>query len=81
MLTASQCRAARALIDWSREDLATASQISARTIMDFESGARNPLTGTRLMLQNALEAAGIEFIDRDDDKGSGVRLSAPEPEN
>jgi hypothetical protein len=49
--------------------------------MDFESGARNPLTGTRLMLQNALEAAGIEFIDRDDDKGSGVRLSAPEPEN
>ena len=40
MLTSSQCRAARALIDWSREDLAAASKVGLRTIVDFERDAR-----------------------------------------
>jgi transcriptional regulator with XRE-family HTH domain len=76
MINAAQCRAARALLSLSQESLATASQIAIRTIIDFETGNRNPLKGTRVMLQRSLEAAGIEFIPQDN-KGVGVRLREP----
>ena len=40
MITSAQCRAERALLDWSREQLAAASMVGLRTIVDFERGAR-----------------------------------------
>jgi transcriptional regulator with XRE-family HTH domain len=61
-LTREQCRAARALIGWSRKNLASASQISLQTIADFERGARLPRSGTRSALRVALETAGVAFI-------------------
>jgi transcriptional regulator with XRE-family HTH domain len=76
MLLREQCRAARALIGWSRDDLAQASHVGFRTIVDFERGARQPQTRTLIDLQRALEHAGVIFIDEDQggDGGAGVRL-------
>ncbi|MFL9824113.1 helix-turn-helix domain-containing protein [Rhodoplanes sp. SY1] len=73
MLTAAQCRAARALIEWSRDDLAAASAVAIRTVVDFERGAREPRAATLQALRAALEAAGVDFIDG---RGPGVRLRA-----
>lgn len=73
MLISAQCRAARALIDWSREDLAERSKVGLRTIVDFERGAREPRELTKDALRRALEAAGVLFVEQDDD-GPGVRL-------
>ncbi|TGT46839.1 helix-turn-helix domain-containing protein [Mesorhizobium sp. M4B.F.Ca.ET.169.01.1.1] len=73
MLTHHQCRAARAIIDWSREQLAAASKVAVRTIVDFERGAREPREVTKDALQRALEAAGVEFIP-ENGGGAGVRL-------
>lgn len=73
MLTAAQCRAARALIDWSRDDLADGSRVALRTIVDFERGAREPRETTKAALRAALEAAGVIFIAPNGD-GAGVRL-------
>ncbi|MGO8738784.1 helix-turn-helix domain-containing protein [Rhodoblastus sp.] len=69
----AQSRAARALIGWSRETLAKAANVSLRTIVDFERGAREPHAATLAALRRALEAAGVEFIP-ENGSGAGVRL-------
>jgi transcriptional regulator with XRE-family HTH domain len=73
MLTASQCRGARALLDWTQQQLADASTIGVATIRQFEGGATEPRQATLLVLRQALEAAGIEFID-ENGGGPGARL-------
>ncbi|KAB2700318.1 helix-turn-helix transcriptional regulator [Ochrobactrum sp. Kaboul] len=73
MITPAQCRAARALIEWSRDDLASACAVALRTIVDFERGAREPRRVTLQAIRAALEAAGVIFIDQNGN-GPGVRL-------
>ena len=73
MLISSQCRAARAMLEWSRVTLAEKAQVSERTIIDFERGARAPQASTRLAIKSAFEMAGIEFID-ENGGGPGLRL-------
>jgi len=72
-IVASQCRAARALLGWSRKQLAQSALIAERTLVDFERGARNPLDRTLSDIRRALEDAGVIFID-EDEEGPGVRL-------
>jgi ribosome-binding protein aMBF1 (putative translation factor) len=76
VLTAAQCRAARALLDWSRKDLAERTNISIGTVFAFESAAADTKTSTVLKLQKAFAQAGIEFIDEGDGKGEGVRFKS-----
>jgi predicted transcriptional regulator len=73
MLTPAQLRAARALVGWSREDLAARSGVSAPAIRDFEVNQSDSKQGTVQKWQRALEAAGIQFIDEDAGAGAGVR--------
>ncbi|MEM9705158.1 MAG: helix-turn-helix transcriptional regulator [Pseudomonadota bacterium] len=73
MITREQCRAARALLDWSRAKLAEASSVSERTITDFERGARNPINSSLIAIRLGLENAGVEFI-AENGGGPGVRL-------
>jgi transcriptional regulator with XRE-family HTH domain len=75
IISAAQCRAARALLDWSRDQLAENSVVALRTIVDFERGARAPRSATLLSLAKALESAGVEFI-AENGGGAGVRLRA-----
>ena len=72
-ISAEQSKAARALIGWSRRQLAEASQVSERTLIDFERGARAPHRRTLVDLRRALEEAGVIFID-ENEEGPGVRL-------
>jgi len=61
-------------LDWSREDLATASRVSLRTIVDFERGARDPRELTLDAIERALAEAGVQFIP-ENGGGAGVRLA------
>jgi len=72
-ITRAQSRAARALIEWSQSDLATAAKIARQTVVDFERGARTPHRNNLEAIQRALEAAGVEFI-AENGGGRGVRL-------
>ena len=76
MLTPAQIRAARAMVGWSRQDLAKKSGVSAPALRDFEKtkGGSDPRQGTVHKWQRALEAAGVVFIDADELYGPGVRL-------
>lgn len=68
IISPSQCRAARAILDISRQQLAELSSVSAPVIGNFETGTVEPRIQSVAQLRLALEAAGIEFID-----GDGVR--------
>jgi transcriptional regulator with XRE-family HTH domain len=63
--TRAQCRAARALLNWSQEDLVVRAKITKKTIADFERGATRPRTQTLAQLVSAFETAGIEFLNGD----------------
>jgi transcriptional regulator with XRE-family HTH domain len=65
MITGSQLRAARALLDWTQDDLAERSGVTAQTIRLFEAGNRRPYRQTVDQLKSALEEAGIEFLVSD----------------
>ncbi|MGO7541866.1 helix-turn-helix transcriptional regulator [Rhizobium ruizarguesonis] len=70
MLTPSQCRAARALLDWSQQQLADQSKIGNATIRNFESGKSAPQHATLDVLRRCFGSAGVEFFE--DDRGEGV---------
>jgi transcriptional regulator with XRE-family HTH domain len=72
-MTPSQCRAARALLDWSQDTLAGKAPVSVTTLRNFERGATLPMTNNMAAIRNALEAAGVEFIP-ENGGGPGVRL-------
>jgi transcriptional regulator with XRE-family HTH domain len=72
-ITPSQCRAARALLDWSMERLAGESGLPRRTLIRFEGSEGSPRTATIAAIRAALEAAGVQFID-ENGGGAGVRL-------
>jgi ribosome-binding protein aMBF1 (putative translation factor) len=72
-LSAAQCRAARALVDWSQAQLSAASKVAAKTIADFERGNRTPYDRTLSDIKRALESAGVIFV-AENGEGPGVRL-------
>lgn len=73
MITASQSRAARALLNIPQPDLANLAAVSVSTIRDFESGKRTPIANNLAAIQTALTEAGVIFIDQNGN-GPGVRL-------
>ncbi len=75
MIISEQLRAARGLVGWSQSALAKASGLALSTIKRME-GDRGPLRSSAenvLKVQQALEDAGVIFID-ENDEGPGVRL-------
>jgi transcriptional regulator with XRE-family HTH domain len=64
---ACQYRAARAMARLKMAELARKARVAPNTIVRIESG-RNVSSGTLCAVRDALEAAGIEFLDR------GIRL-------
>lgn len=72
-LTAAQCRAGRALIEWTQPQLSQSAAIDLQTIADFEMRFRAPDETTRRRLRAALEAAGVVFI-AENGGGAGARL-------
>jgi transcriptional regulator with XRE-family HTH domain len=73
MITSDQCRMARAALKWNLRDLADRSKVSHVTINRFEMGQASSNPSTLAALRQAMEAAGVIFIDQNGE-GPGVRL-------
>ena len=58
-----QCRMARTALGWGVRELAAAAKVSTDTVARFERG-ETLRERTIQDMQRALEAAGVEFIDR-----------------
>ncbi|GGE01498.1 transcriptional regulator [Aureimonas endophytica] len=73
MMTPAECRAARALLEWSQLQLAEASGADVAAIRDFETGRLPPAEANVAALKGTLQNAGVEFVS-EIGGGSGVRL-------
>ena len=75
MLTGSQIRAARALLNWNASDVAEKVGVTRQTILRLEQSDGVPAskTQTRLALQKVFEEGGVEFIGSPEDR-PGVRM-------
>lgn len=67
-MTPSLARAARAILNWSMEDLAERSGVSPATIRAYENGTaaqrpRGMTKANKAAIARALLEAGVEFID------------------
>lgn len=81
MIYSAQIRAARGLLGWSQADLATAADIGLSTVkrMEASAGLLQAHGGNIWAVQQALEKAGIVFLQAGAGEGPGVRLrEAPE---
>ena len=65
-----QCRAARALLNWTQSQLAAAAGVGLSTVKMYEIGRKQPMRQNLEAMQRALEDAGVEFID---DRGVQLR--------
>ena len=77
MIVGAQIRAGRAALNWSIDELAERSGVSARTVMRLEAvdGLPPGRTQTLSEIEAALVAGGIQFIGSpDDDPGIRLRL-------
>ncbi len=56
-----------------QEELCKLADVTIKTLSDFESGKTSPYTSTLDKLRDALEKAGVVFVDPNG-LGPGVRL-------
>lgn len=75
MISSEQCRAARALLDWTQAELARRVSISAVSVRAFEKGGEMRESNLKL-LKLTFEQAGVVFIP-ENGGGAGVRLARP----
>jgi transcriptional regulator with XRE-family HTH domain len=72
--TGRSAGAARGLLEWSQERLAKAARVGLSTVRDFEKRRLVPQPDNLAAIRNALERAGVKFIDTGKRGGPGVRL-------
>jgi transcriptional regulator with XRE-family HTH domain len=72
-VTSAQVRMARAALNWTVRDLATATGLHRNTITNIEVGRYAGDEKSLEMIEKVLEKAGVEFID-ENGGGPGVRL-------
>ncbi len=70
-LSPDQCRAARALLHWTQQELARRAQVAQATIRDFEGGRHRLHRSTEALVVAALMAAGVTLTG-DPEAGFGV---------
>jgi transcriptional regulator with XRE-family HTH domain len=78
-ISPEQCRAARALLDLKQSELAEASGITEKTVVDFERGQRESKGQTLLKLHAAFGERGVKFIELDGLAGCIGPIAKPKP--
>lgn len=78
-MSPEQCRAARAWLGWSQQDLAKRANVGLSTVKDYENGLRKPIANNLNALQSALESGGISLTFDPDGHPKGIERQANAP--
>ena len=70
-----QIRAARAMLGWSQQKLASESKVGRTTVFRIERGEDDANNASRAKLQSTLEGHGVDFLPPEGDRGEGIRLT------
>jgi hypothetical protein len=73
IIAAAQCRAARALLEWTDVQLAEAAGVALDAVKHLEARFRRPSPEQQRQIRKALEDGGVVFI-AENGGGVGVRL-------
>ncbi|MDE1993370.1 MAG: transcriptional regulator [Rhizobiaceae bacterium] len=81
MFTPDQCRAGRALVNLSTDDLAKRARVDLAALDDFEAGQSVAASEAPDAIRRALEDAGVVFLSAGEtvEGGAGVRLMTNGP--
>ncbi len=73
IIAAAQCRAARALLEWTEAELAKAASVEIDVVRLLEARFRRPSNDHQRQIRKALEDGGVVFI-AENGGGVGARL-------
>jgi transcriptional regulator with XRE-family HTH domain len=73
LMNGYQCRAARAWLGWTQEQLAQEAGVGLSTLKDFERSDRKTIPAIVNQLQQVFEAVGVEFTR--DEGGEKIGIS------
>ena len=76
-MSPEQCRAARAWLGWSQQELARRARVGVSTVKDYERGGRRPMTNNLIAMQQAIEEAGIRLTFRNNGTPAGIEIGEP----
>lgn len=76
-MSPEQCRAARAWLGLSQDDLAIAAGVSNSTLRDYEAGRRTPIANNLKAIQAELEKQGAVFWSDEETFGLSFPKSVP----
>jgi DNA-binding XRE family transcriptional regulator len=62
LLTPALCRAGRALVDWTQDELAKTAGVSRSTVREFEKGHHALQRSSEEAIVFALASAGVEIL-------------------
>ena len=79
LTTPAQIRAARAMLDWSQDQLANEAGVAISSVRDVEGSKRDPEAQTIASIRRALGNAGIVFLTGNAKEGFGVRVNGNRP--
>lgn len=58
-----QCRAARAWVGWTQDELAERANVAVTTVANFERGVRIPFRNNLKALEAAFVGYGVQFVN------------------
>ena len=73
IIAAAQCRAGRALLEWTEAQLADAAKVELQVVRLLEARFRRPSIDQQERIRKALEDGGVVFI-AENGGGVGARL-------
>ncbi|MBP2312617.1 helix-turn-helix domain-containing protein [Azospirillum soli] len=79
MISAAQCRAARAWLNITQEELAQRAGVGVSTVRDFERSLRSPIRQNLGALERAFAEMGVTLLKDDADKAVGIRIDDGAP--
>ena len=71
-MTPEQCRAARAWLGLSQQELATRANVNKNTVHLYEAGQRTPTPNNLAALRRAIEAEGIRLLFDEAGQAAGI---------